>query len=65
MANCRAAIVGPLVGPLVGGVIGVLVHDLFIGDVLDIRTRMAKIPEVGCTRPVTTTPEVSARAPRG
>lgn len=45
--------------------IGVLVYDLFIGDVLHIRTRMAKIPEVGCTRPVTTTPEVSTLAPRG
>ncbi|MER7794742.1 MIP/aquaporin family protein [Streptomyces sp. NPDC097640] len=55
----------PIVGPLVGGVIGVLVYDLFIGDVLHIRTRMAKIPEVGCTRPVTTTPDVNTLAPRG
>lgn len=47
----------PLVGPLVGGVIGVLVYDLFIGDVLHIRTRLAKPPEVGCTRPVATADE--------
>ncbi|MEW2468501.1 MIP family channel protein [Streptomyces sp. NPDC046994] len=44
----------PIVGPLVGGVIGVLVYDLFIGDVLAIRTRLAMPPEIGCTRPVTT-----------
>ncbi|PWI20906.1 aquaporin [Streptomyces sp. Act143] len=43
----------PLVAPLVGGVIGVLVYDLLIGDVLHARTLMAKQPEVGCTRPVT------------
>ncbi|MFF7678487.1 MIP/aquaporin family protein [Actinacidiphila glaucinigra] len=55
----------PIVGPLIGGVIGVLVYDLFIGDVLHIRTRMAKVPEVGCTRPVTTTPDASALARRG
>ncbi|MFF2380432.1 MIP/aquaporin family protein [Streptomyces sp. NPDC058108] len=42
----------PLVGPLIGGVIGVLVYDLFVGDVLDVRARMSKPPEVGCTRPV-------------
>ncbi|MGW5063716.1 hypothetical protein ACWEQ2_41675 [Streptomyces sp. NPDC004096] len=44
----------PIVGPLVGGVIGVLVYDLFIGDVLAIRTRLAMPPEIGCTLPVTT-----------
>ncbi|WP_329043048.1 aquaporin family protein [Streptomyces sp. NBC_00178] len=43
----------PLVAPLVGGVVGVLVYDLFIGDSLFTRTQMAKPPEVGCTRPVT------------
>ncbi|MFI8003390.1 MIP/aquaporin family protein [Streptomyces sp. NPDC086010] len=43
----------PLVAPLVGGVVGVLVYDLFIGDALFTRTQMAKPPEVGCTRPVT------------
>ncbi|MFF7214795.1 MIP/aquaporin family protein [Streptomyces sp. NPDC008238] len=55
----------PIVGPLIGGVIGVLVYDLFIGDVLHIRTRMAKVPEVGCTRPVTTTPEPGTVPQRG
>ncbi|WP_327122449.1 aquaporin family protein [Streptomyces sp. NBC_01341] len=43
----------PLVAPLVGGVAGVLLYDLFIGDALFTRTQMAKPPEVGCTRPVT------------
>lgn len=47
----------PIVGPLVGGVIGVLVYDLLIGDVLHIRTRMSKPPEIGCTRPVATAAE--------
>ncbi|MFE0632261.1 MIP/aquaporin family protein [Streptomyces sp. NPDC058864] len=55
----------PIVGPLIGGVIGVLVYDLFIGDVLHIRTRMAKVPEVGCTRPVTTRPVTEALTERG
>ncbi|MFF4244703.1 MIP/aquaporin family protein [Streptomyces sp. NPDC001822] len=43
----------PLVAPLVGGVVGVLLYDLFVGDVLFTRTQLAKPPEVGCTRPVT------------
>lgn len=47
----------PIVGPLVGGVIGVVVYDLFVGDVLHIRARLLKPPEVGCTRPITTTDE--------
>lgn len=55
----------PIVGPLIGGVIGVLVYDLFIGDVLHIRSRMAKPPEIGCTRPVTTAAEAGALTRRG
>ncbi|MFC8258855.1 MIP/aquaporin family protein [Streptomyces sp. NPDC057291] len=47
----------PLVGPLIGGVIGVLIYDLVIGDALHIRAQTAKPPEVGCTRPVTSTKE--------
>ncbi|MFJ9591102.1 MIP/aquaporin family protein [Streptomyces acidicola] len=43
----------PIVAPLIGGVIGVLIYDLVIGDVLHTRAQMAKPPEVGCTRPVT------------
>ncbi|MEU9393058.1 MIP/aquaporin family protein [Streptomyces sp. NPDC048324] len=42
----------PIVGPLVGGVIGVLVYDLFIGDVLNVRDKMGELPEPGRTRPV-------------
>ncbi|MFK4148688.1 MIP/aquaporin family protein [Streptomyces sp. NPDC004065] len=41
----------PIVGPLIGGVVGVLVYDLFIGDVLHIRTQEGELPEVGRTRP--------------
>ncbi|WP_409468618.1 MIP/aquaporin family protein [Streptomyces sp. HC307] len=43
----------PIVGPLVGGTIGVLVYDLFIGDVLHLRTQMGELPEPGRTRPTT------------
>ncbi|MGX4693976.1 MIP/aquaporin family protein [Streptomyces sp. JNUCC 63] len=42
----------PIVGPLVGGVVGVLVYDLFIGDVLHIRTKQGELPEAGRARPV-------------
>ncbi|MBK3647532.1 MULTISPECIES: MIP/aquaporin family protein [Streptomyces] len=42
----------PIVGPLIGGVIGVLVYDLFIGDVLNVRAKMGELPEPGRTRPV-------------
>ncbi|MFE9169669.1 MIP/aquaporin family protein [Streptomyces kebangsaanensis] len=42
----------PIVGPLVGGVVGVLVYDLFIGDVLHIRTQQGELPEPGRARPV-------------
>jgi glycerol uptake facilitator protein len=44
----------PIVGPLIGGVIGVVIYDLFIGDVLHARLKVAEevsgpIPE---TQPV-------------
>jgi glycerol uptake facilitator protein len=32
----------PIVGPLIGGVIGVLLYDLFIGDILHARLKMAE-----------------------
>jgi glycerol uptake facilitator protein len=32
----------PIVGPLIGGVIGVVLYDLFIGDVLHARLKMAE-----------------------
>ena len=32
----------PIVGPLIGGVIGVIVYDLFIGDILHARLKMAE-----------------------
>jgi glycerol uptake facilitator protein len=32
----------PIVGPLIGGVIGVIVYDLFIGDVLHARLKLAE-----------------------
>ncbi|MEV5988316.1 MIP family channel protein [Streptomyces sp. NPDC052051] len=47
----------PLVGPLIGGVVGVLAYDLFIGDVLHLRTLEKEAPEPGLTRPVTTADE--------
>jgi glycerol uptake facilitator protein len=47
----------PIVGPLVGGVIGVLLYDLFIGDVLHIRTQEAIPAEPGRTRPTTSDEE--------
>ncbi len=47
----------PIVGPLIGGVLGVLAYDLFIGDVLNIRSKEEKEPEVGRTRPVTSSDE--------
>ncbi|MGW0763825.1 aquaporin, partial [Streptomyces sp. NPDC002814] len=43
----------PIVGPLLGGVIGVLVYDLFIGDVLNLRAQRDAAPEIGRTRLVT------------
>jgi glycerol uptake facilitator protein len=47
----------PIVGPLVGGVVGVVVYDLFVGDVLDIRARAGAPPEPGRARPVSTADE--------
>ncbi|MFJ8196554.1 MIP/aquaporin family protein [Streptomyces sp. NPDC096152] len=47
----------PIVGPLVGGVIGVLVYDLFIGDILQLRAQQGEAPEVGRGRPVTAADE--------
>ncbi|MGW0879276.1 MIP/aquaporin family protein [Streptomyces sp. NPDC002671] len=47
----------PIVGPIVGGVIGILVYDLFIGDVLHIRSQKGELAEPGLTRPVRTTDE--------
>lgn len=47
----------PIVGPLIGGVLGVLAYDLFIGDVLNIRSKEDKEPEIGRTRPVTSSDE--------
>jgi glycerol uptake facilitator protein len=32
----------PIVGPLIGGVIGVVIYDLFIGDVLHARLKLAE-----------------------
>ncbi|MEU0601563.1 MIP/aquaporin family protein [Streptomyces sp. NPDC006393] len=40
----------PIVGPLVGGVVGVLAYDLFVGDVLTVRTQEGMPPEPGRTR---------------
>lgn len=45
----------PIVGPLIGGVIGILVYDLFIGDILHVRSELAELPEPGRTRPTKTT----------
>ncbi|MEV6834600.1 MIP family channel protein [Streptomyces sp. NPDC051133] len=47
----------PIVGPLVGGVIGIVVYDLFIGDVLLVRSELAELPEPGRATPVRTTDE--------
>ncbi|MFI5976446.1 MIP/aquaporin family protein [Streptomyces sp. NPDC051452] len=47
----------PIVGPLVGGVIGIVIYDLFIGDVLVVRTELAQRPEPGRSRPVRTVDE--------
>ncbi|MFB0616247.1 MIP/aquaporin family protein [Streptomyces sp. AGS-58] len=47
----------PILGPLVGGAIGILIYDLFIGDVLVVRSEMAELPEPGRSRPVLTSDE--------
>ncbi|MGW2746853.1 MIP/aquaporin family protein [Streptomyces sp. NPDC001450] len=41
----------PIVGPLIGGTIGILIYDLFIGDVLLVRSELAELPEPGRGRP--------------
>ena len=51
----------PIVGPLIGGVIGVVLYDLFIGDILHARLKMAEdvegpIPETGYVEPGTGAP---------
>ena len=45
----------PIVGPLIGGVIGVVIYDLFIGDVLHARLKMAE----QVAGPIEETPAVS------
>ncbi|MFD5796864.1 MIP/aquaporin family protein [Streptomyces diastatochromogenes] len=40
----------PIVGPLVGGIIGILIYDLFIGDVLLVRSQLGELPEPGRAR---------------
>ncbi|MFI0810697.1 MIP/aquaporin family protein [Streptomyces echinatus] len=47
----------PIVGPLVGGAIGILVYDLFIGDVLIVRSELAELPPAGRSTPVRTSDE--------
>ncbi|ALO94975.1 Putative transport integral membrane protein [Streptomyces hygroscopicus subsp. limoneus] len=47
----------PIVGPLIGGLIGIVVYDLFIGDVLLVRSELAQLPEPGRSAPVRTTDE--------
>ncbi|WP_112467554.1 MIP/aquaporin family protein [Streptomyces triticisoli] len=42
----------PIVGPFIGGIVGVLVYDLFISDVLNIRAQTGALQEPGRTRPV-------------
>jgi glycerol uptake facilitator protein len=44
----------PIVGPLIGGVIGIVVYDLFIGDVLLLRSKLAEPLEPGESTPVRT-----------
>ncbi|GAA3124395.1 MIP/aquaporin family protein [Streptomyces rameus] len=47
----------PIVGPLVGGAVGILVYDLFIGDVLLVRSELAEAPPPGRSTPVATIDE--------
>jgi glycerol uptake facilitator protein len=49
----------PIVGPLIGGVIGVIIYDLFIGDVLHARLKLAE--EV--SGPIEETPPGGDRVP--
>ena len=51
----------PIVGPLIGGVIGVIIYDLFIGDVLHARLKLAE--EV--SGPIEETPVVPDKSGSG
>ena len=51
----------PIVGPLIGGVIGVVIYDLFIGDVLHARLKMAE----QVSGPIEETPAVSDKSGSG
>jgi glycerol uptake facilitator protein len=58
----------PIVGPLAGGVIGVLLYDLFVGDVLFARLKMAEetpgpIPETQTPTEVAETMHVEGKIP--
>ncbi|MFI2201845.1 MIP/aquaporin family protein [Streptomyces sp. NPDC020192] len=44
----------PIVGPLIGGVAGIVVYDLFVGDVLLVRSRTPAPREPGESTPVRT-----------
>ncbi|MET7286642.1 MIP/aquaporin family protein [Streptomyces sp. NPDC005573] len=37
----------PIVGPLIGGVLGILIYDILIGDVLQVRAELGELPEPG------------------
>ena len=51
----------PIVGPLIGGVIGVVIYDLFIGDVLYARLKLAE----QVSGPIEETPAVSDKSGSG
>ncbi|MGH3291883.1 MAG: MIP/aquaporin family protein, partial [Trebonia sp.] len=58
----------PIVGPLIGGVIGVVLYDLFIGDVLHARLKLAEevsgpIPETRTIADVAETAHVEGKIP--
>src|SRR5208283_1006790 len=51
----------PIVGPLIGGVIGVVIYDLFIGDVLYARLKLAE----QVSGPIEETPAVRDKSGSG
>jgi glycerol uptake facilitator protein len=58
----------PIVGPLIGGVIGIVLYDLFIGDVLHARLKMAQdvegpIPETPVAAETGTTAQAAGAIP--
>jgi glycerol uptake facilitator protein len=58
----------PIVGPLIGGVIGVILYDLFIGDILHGRLKLAEevsgpIPETRALDQVEETAHVEGKIP--